>query len=68
MAAGGMIGGFFATNIGSTQPFGIEGWRFAFHLMAGISIVTSALVYHLAVEPRPTIKVTACAKALMHLH
>ena len=52
-----MIGGFFATNIGSMQPFGIEGWRFAFHLMAAVSLVTSALVYYLATEPRPTAKV-----------
>lgn len=58
VAAGGMIGGFFATNIGSTQPFGIEGWRFAFHLMAAVSLVTSALVFYLATEPRPTAKVS----------
>ena len=57
MVAGGMIGGFFATNIGSMQPFGIEGWRFAFHLMAAVSLITSALVYYLATEPRPTAKV-----------
>lgn len=54
-----MIGGFFATNIGSMQPFGIEGWRFAFHLMAAVSLVTSALVFYIATEPRPTAKVSA---------
>lgn len=24
---------FYATNIGAKKPFGIEGWRFAFHLV-----------------------------------
>ena len=52
-----MVGGFFATNIGSTMPFGMEGWRFAFHLMAAVSIVTSALVFYVATDPRPTAKV-----------
>lgn len=52
-----MVGGFFATNIGSTMPFGMEGWRFAFHLMAAVSLVTSALVFYMATDPRPTAKV-----------
>ena len=55
-----MIGGFFATNIGSTMPFGMEGWRFAFHLMALVSLVTSALVFYIATDPRPTAKVCLC--------
>jgi len=54
---GGMIGGFFATNIGSTMPFGMDGWRFAFHLMALVSLVTSGLVFYIATDPRPTAKV-----------
>ncbi len=41
-AIGGMLGGFFATNIGSRSP---NGWRYAFHLMALISIVTGLLVW-----------------------
>jgi hypothetical protein len=52
-----MIGGFFATNIGSTMPFGMDGWRFAFHLMALVSLITSALVFYIATDPRPTAKV-----------
>lgn len=55
-AAGGMIGGFFATNIGSTMPFGMDGWRFAFHLMAVVSLITSALVFYVATDPRPAAK------------
>ena len=51
------MGGFFATNIGSTMPFGMDGWRFAFHLMAAVSLVTSALVLYVATDPRPTAKV-----------
>ncbi|GAB4813864.1 hypothetical protein N2152v2_000910 [Parachlorella kessleri] len=49
---GGMVGAFYATNVGSQTPFGIEGWRFAFHLIAAISLVTSFLVYKYAVDPR----------------
>lgn len=55
-SCGGMIGGFFATNIGSTMPFGMDGWRFAFHLMALVSLVTSGLVFYIATDPRPTAK------------
>ena len=61
ICAGGMVGGFFATNIGSTMPYGMEGWRFAFHLMAAVSLVTSALVFYMATDPRPTAKVHAPA-------
>ncbi|KAL4436794.1 hypothetical protein ABPG75_003933 [Micractinium tetrahymenae] len=49
---GGMAGSFFATNIGGMRPMGIEGWRFAFHLVAAISVLTAALVYKHAVDPR----------------
>ena len=52
-----MVGGFFATNIGSMTPFGMEGWRFAFHLMAAVSLLTSGLVFYVATDPRPTAKV-----------
>lgn len=30
---GGMAGAFYATNVGATRPFGMEGWRFAFLLV-----------------------------------
>ena len=29
-ALGGMLGALFATNMGHTHPFGMEGWRVAF--------------------------------------
>ncbi|KAK9866373.1 hypothetical protein WJX84_011358 [Apatococcus fuscideae] len=50
---GGLVGGFFATNVGATQPLGLEGWRFSFHLMAAISVVTAFLIHYLASDPRP---------------
>lgn len=33
-ALGGMLGALFATNMGHTRPFGLEGWRIAF--VAGV--------------------------------
>ncbi|KAK9844419.1 hypothetical protein WJX74_002206 [Apatococcus lobatus] len=50
---GGLVGGFFATNVGASQPLGLEGWRFSFHLMAAISLVTAALIHYYASDPRP---------------
>lgn len=37
---GAISGSLFATNIGHLTPFGFEGWRFALHTIAFISIVT----------------------------
>lgn len=42
--AGGMLGGLSATSIGSRRPLDIDGWRFAFHLMAAVSILCGLLV------------------------
>ena len=53
-----MLGGFFATNIGHFRPLGIEGWRFAFHFVAVISLVVCVLVLRFASDPRK--KVNAC--------
>lgn len=55
--AGGMAGGFFATNIGGTVVLGIEGWRCAFHFVALVSVSTSLLVMWLAVDPRSKVTV-----------
>ena len=52
MIAGGLIGGFFATNLGRSTIAGIEGWRCAFHLVALVSLITSGLTLWLAVDPR----------------
>lgn len=49
---GGMAGSFFATNVGGMRPLGVEGWRFAFHLVAAVSILTAMLVFRFAVDPR----------------
>ncbi|CAK0783950.1 hypothetical protein CVIRNUC_007153 [Coccomyxa viridis] len=51
-AIGGLIGGFFATNLGRSTIAGIEGWRCAFHLVALVSLITSGLTLWLAVDPR----------------
>ena len=40
-AAGAVGGGLFATNVGHYSPFGIDGWRFALHVVALLSIITS---------------------------
>ena len=62
------MGGFFATNIGSTMPFGMDGWRFAFHLMAAVSLITSALVFYVATDPRRTAKVLVPSAATGNLY
>jgi MFS family permease len=40
---GGMLGALYATNIGSLQPFGIDGWRFVFYSVAATSILVGIL-------------------------
>lgn len=37
---GVLVGGLFATNVGHATPFGMDGWRFALHCVALISILT----------------------------
>ena len=46
------MGGFFGTNVGHFRVLGMEGWRLAFHLLAGVSLLTSFLVRRLASDPR----------------
>lgn len=46
-AFGVVGGGLFATNIGGTSPFGLDGWRFALHLVAIISILTGSHVNYI---------------------
>lgn len=40
---GGMLGALYATNVGSLQPFGIDGWRFVFYSVATTSIIVGIL-------------------------
>ena len=49
---GGLAGGFFATAVGGLHLLGLEGWRFAFHVVAGISIVAGLVVLAIARDPR----------------
>ena len=51
--AGGLVGGFMGTNMGSLRHvWGMDGWRIAFHLVALVSLLTSLLVYRFAADPR----------------
>jgi MFS family permease len=46
-ALGGMAGSVFATNVGAANTlatWGIEGWRLAFHAVAGLSVLMGAFV------------------------
>ncbi|KAK9820962.1 hypothetical protein WJX81_000269, partial [Elliptochloris bilobata] len=51
-ALGAMLGTFFATSIGASWVAGIEGWRLAFYVVAGISGATCLLTLACVVEPR----------------
>lgn len=64
MVTGGMLGGFFATNIGHFHPFGIEGWRFAFYFVAAISMAVCVLVLRFATDPRKKVTISLSSKDL----
>lgn len=49
---GGMAGAFLATNAGARSFWGMQGWRFAFHVVGLVSLATAAAVAQLAVDPR----------------
>ena len=55
-APGGLAGGFFATSVGGLRPLGLEGWRFAFHVVAGISIGAGLVVLAIARDPRRKVR------------
>ena len=46
------MGGFFATSVGDSHILGVEGWRFAFFLVASISVCTGILTLFMASDPR----------------
>lgn len=50
--AGGMAGAFFATSVGAQRPLGVEGWRFAFFTVAGISVFSGIVTLAFASDPR----------------
>uniref|UniRef100_A0A453KQB6 Major facilitator superfamily (MFS) profile domain-containing protein n=1 Tax=Aegilops tauschii subsp. strangulata TaxID=200361 RepID=A0A453KQB6_AEGTS len=59
---GSIIGGFSALLLAPTTIFGVEGWRFAFHLVAAISVVVGALVWFFAVDPNFRTDVASAAE------
>ncbi|KAL4859340.1 Zinc finger CCCH domain-containing protein 12 [Chlorella vulgaris] len=51
-ALGGTLGALFATNMGHTQPWGMEGWRVAFIAVGCVSLLIGVLNLLFAVDPR----------------
>ncbi|KAG6478839.1 putative glycerol-3-phosphate transporter 2 isoform X1 [Zingiber officinale] len=51
-AVGGIGGGVLATIMAGHEYWGIPGWRFAFIMMASLSLLIGVLVYLFVVEPR----------------
>ncbi|KAL4445751.1 hypothetical protein ABPG77_008950 [Micractinium sp. CCAP 211/92] len=49
---GGLLGSLLGTNLGHLRPFGMEGWRFAFVLVALASWLIGALTLCFARDPR----------------
>uniref|UniRef100_A0ACD5YIH9 Uncharacterized protein n=1 Tax=Avena sativa TaxID=4498 RepID=A0ACD5YIH9_AVESA len=48
---GSILGGICALLLAPHTIFGIAGWRFAFHLVAAISVLVGILVWFFAVDP-----------------
>uniref|UniRef100_A0A6N2LB27 Major facilitator superfamily (MFS) profile domain-containing protein n=1 Tax=Salix viminalis TaxID=40686 RepID=A0A6N2LB27_SALVM len=52
---GGIGGGVLATVMAGQKYWGVQGWRFAFIMMASLSLLIGLLVYLFVVDPRKTI-------------
>ena len=63
---GGLAGAFFATSIGGLHLLGLEGWRFAFHVVAGISIAAGLTVLAIGRDPRRKVGQSAAQLAFGH--
>ncbi|OMO56058.1 Major facilitator superfamily [Corchorus capsularis] len=68
---GFILGGFCSVLIASKTIMGIPGWRFAFHLVALISVIVGILVHFFVKDPRfsdttnnPTKQLVACNNSL----
>ncbi|KAK9838092.1 hypothetical protein WJX81_000768 [Elliptochloris bilobata] len=48
----GGFAGFLATSLGGQRPYGIEGWRVVFYIVAAVSAVVGCIVALLAADPR----------------
>lgn len=57
-AGGGIGGGVLATIMAGHQFFGMPGWRFAFIMMASLSVLIGFLVYVFVDDPRKTDAIT----------
>jgi MFS family permease len=53
-AIGGIGGGILATIMAGQKFLGMPGWRFAFLIMASVSLVIGLLVYLFVDDPRTT--------------
>ena len=53
--AGGFAG-FLATSIGGQRPFGVEGWRVVFFIVAAVSALVGCIVALLAADPRRKVR------------
>ena len=45
-ALGGTAGAFFGTAIAASSPMGIPGWRFAFYVLAIMSLITGTITLY----------------------
>ena len=52
-AVGGTAGGWFTTAIAAGVVLGIAGWRFAFHVVALLSVLAGGLVPGLMSAEKP---------------
>lgn len=51
-ATGALVGALFATNVGHLSILGLEGWRFAFCVVALASWIIAAVTWFFGVDPR----------------
>ena len=51
-ALGALVGALFATNIGHLRPLGVEGWRFAFLIVALSSWIIGVFTWIFGIDPR----------------
>lgn len=54
--APGGFAGFLTTSMGGQRPFGMEGWRVVFFIVATISALVGCIVALLAADPRRRVR------------
>ena len=55
-AVAGGFAGFLATSLGGQRPFGVEGWRVVFLIVAAVSALVGCIVALLAADPRRKVR------------